>query len=169
MRIPSTPADGRPAQGKWAGASGMRPAYAFHSLLVLHAHLRDFFSLLASSMGDCVVKKMVAAPDKSFVFPSQPFLVPPFSPPPLPDFSFPAMKRTATVSGCIRRANVIIHARILCICFASPRLGICCVHRRCKLFLFHMCYFDGRSNTFLVYLCFFFFYYICVIQINLCT
>lgn len=86
----------------------MRPAYAFHSA---HRSL-PFFSLLllfspALVMGDCASWKNGRRARQIIRFPAALSLSLP--PPPL----FPATGPATTVLGCIRKANVIIHARIL--------------------------------------------------------
>lgn len=64
--------------------------------------------------------KMVAAPDKLFVF----------------SRSFPTTRKTGpgtSVLGCIRQADVVIHARILFVFRFTVPSGIRCARRRCKL------------------------------------
>lgn len=136
----------------------MRPAYAFHSA---HRSLSFFLcpSLFSLSFFSCDGRsrrgKMVAAPDKLFVF-LQPFLPLPSPLSSLPlSAPFLQWNQLWIVLGCIRKANVIIHARILRVPLHHV-WETCCATRHvvggsCKLLLYSVCHFYDTGIKFLLY------------------
>lgn len=141
----------------------MRPAYAFHSAhLVFSFFLRAFslFFFLLHVWWEIASWKNGRRARQIIRFLAA--LFPSLASPSLPPCSvFPTTEPATTVLGCIRKANVIIHARILGVLLHHV-WETCCATRHvvggsCKLLLYSVCHFYDTGIKFLLYFLYYFY------------